>query len=443
MSTLLRSDLDTDQLKAISFIKDKGRCGLFLDMGMGKTVISLTAAKDFLDDLAVLKVLVIAPLRVANTVWAPEAKKWDHTVELSVGIATGSISERRRVLFEKHDITVINRENIKWLVDNFEWSWDMVIIDESSSFKAFKAKRFKALKKIVKHISKILLLTGTPASNGQMDLWSQMFLIDQGERLCRTITNYRSRYFDRAYNGWGWDIKDGSAETIAEKISDVCLSMSVDRSKSSRTINEYVDLPPEVMKQYKELEKEFYIELEDRGIAALTAGVLSNKLIQVCNGAIYDNKKQTVILHDEKIDRLKQIVEDNQGENFFVAYIYKSDLERLKKAFPYARTLSRSGEEMEEWNDGKIRMLLAHPASAGHGLNAQYGGSIVVWFGITWSLELYQQFNARLDRQGQTKMVRILRIMARGTKDEEVGEALAGKAKTQADLLAYIKSANL
>ena len=443
---LTRSDLHDYQNKAIGFIKDKGKCALFLDMGLGKTISTLTAISDYFDDFAVSRVLVIAPLRVANTVWKQEAKNWKHTKHLDIGICTGPAGNRRTVLNRTHDVTVINRENIAWLVDNNKWQWDMVVIDESSSFKSAKSKRFKALRKVVKYIKKTVLLTGTPSPNGQMDLWSQMYLIDQGDRLCKTITNFRNLYFQQAgYMGYAYELREDSADRINNRIKDVCLSMSSEdylELPDRVVLVERVVLPLAATEQYKALEREFLIVLEEGTVQAVSAGVLAGKLLQYANGAVYDEEGVPQIVHNAKIDAIKEIVEDNPTENLLVAYNYKHDLSRLQLAFPNAVTLSKSGDELETWNRGEIKMLLAHPASAGHGLNAQHGGSVIVWFGLNWSLELYQQFNARLHRQGQEKPVRIMHIVTEGTIDEQVLGAIGSKAKTQSDLLEFIKKAN-
>jgi SNF2 family DNA or RNA helicase len=438
-----RDDLHEYQHGAIDFIMDRKGCALFLDMGLGKTVSTLTAICDLLDNYSVNRVLVIAPLRVANTVWQQEAAKWSHTSDLVVSVCTGTASERRRAVASDAEVMVINRENVQWLVENHKWKWDMVVIDESSSFKSPSAKRFKALRKVLKHVTRMVLLTGTPAPNGQMDLWSQMFLIDQGERLGKTVTGFRQRFFNQVgYGGYTYEIAPGSADKINGLIQDVCLSMSAD---------DYLDLPERIdmiervtLSQsawniYRELEKEFLVELDAGTITAMSAGVLANKLLQLANGAMYDENQEAHYIHKDKLDALQQIVEDNPTENLLVAYNYKTDLARLQATFPDAVTLSKSGEELEAWNRGEISMLLAHPASAGHGLNAQHGGYVIVWFGLNWSLELYQQFNARLHRQGQTQPVRVMHLVAAGTIDERVLGAIADKAETQADILNYIK----
>jgi hypothetical protein len=437
---LKRSNLHDYQVEFIEFISKIKKCGLFLDMGLGKTTTSLTAASDFLDDFFVMKVLVIAPLRVSNTVWKQEAQGWEHLKHLNIKICTGTAKERVDALNSNADIYVINRENVQWLVENVKWQWDMVIIDESSSFKNHAAKRFRALKKVLKHVKSIILLTGTPTPKGLIDLWPQLFLIDSGERLGKNITIYRSRFFGQDYSGFNYVPLEGSDEKIKELIKDVCVTMKATGNVERIDLYEYIDMPPAIRTQYKELEKEFLLSLEGGAdIEVPTAAVLSGKLLQMCNGAVYDADGKSHQIHDLKIKALKEMMEDNPGENFLVAYNYKSDLERLQKAFPNAVTLSRSGKEVVPWNEGKLGMLLAHPASAGHGLNIQHGGSVIIWFGLNWSLELYQQFNARLHRQGQKNIVRIMHIVIKNGLDEKVLKALASNAKTQDELIEYLK----
>lgn len=428
----------------VDFITRTLKCGLFLDMGLGKTIISLTAIDKLLKDFTVTKVLIIAPLRVANTVWKQEAAIWEHTKDLKIEICTGSKQERYVVLKKKLDIVVINRENVFWLVENHKWDFDMVVIDESSGFKSIKAKRFRALRKVLKHLNSIILLTGTPSPQSYMDLWSQLFLIDSGERLGKTITNYRQRFFTQAgFRGYGYKINVGSAEKINDLIKDICITMKSEdyiQLPDKIMLNEYIEFTPELKIKYKEFVKESLLEFEnDEVIEALSAATLTNKLLQFCNGAVYDSDKNTYEIHNLKIDALKDIIEDNPNENFLVAYNFKSDLVRLKKAFPKAVVLSRSGDELTEWNRGNIKILLAHPASAGHGLNAQYGGNCIVWFGLTWSLEHYLQFNARLHRQGQTKPVRIIHLIMKSGIDERIISALNNKELIQDTLIEYLK----
>ena len=438
-----RDDLHEYQIEATVFVRVMKRCALFLDMGLGKTIIVLTVMVDMLDDLLVTNVLVIAPLRVANTVWVQEARAWTHTKGLSMAVATGTAADRKAALDKRADITVINRENVVWLVLNFPWRWDMVVIDESTGFKSRGAKRFRALRSVLPKIDVMVLLTGTPAPNGLMDLWSQMYLIDGGQRLFKTLTNFRNRFFTQVgFGGFTYELRPGAAKEIKGRISDICLSMNAKDylgQEDYLALTERVYLPADVMQDYKRFEKEFYLALDDDGVTAVSAGVLAGKLLQIANGAVYDENRKVHHVHDEKIERLKEIVEDNPSENLFVAYNFVHDLDRLKKAFPRAVTLSRSGKEMADWNAGKISMLLAHPGSAGHGLNAQFGGRVVVWFGLNWSLELYQQFIKRIHRQGQLGTVRVLHIVADGTIDERLIGGLAIKDQTQEGLLKHIR----
>lgn len=439
-----RSELRKAQRQGLAWVKRLKKCGLFLDMGLGKTATALTAANDFYDDFAINHCLVIAPLRVANTVWKQEAAIWQHLHDMPIEIATGSPKQRLSALQTNAVIHVINRENIPWLVENVKWKWDMVIVDESSSFKNGRSKRFRAMRKILKHVNYFIALTGTPNPNGYMDLWAQIYMMDNGERLGRTITQYRNRYFTQAgYMGYEYHLRSGAAEEIKKKIKDICLSMKAE---------DYIDLPPKinitrtielpnnVMSDYRQFEEDFILALKNKDIEALSASTLANKLLQLCNGAVYDEDGNTHEVHNLKLETLKDIIDDNPNENILVAYNYKSDLERLKKAFPKAKMISKKGEEIEAWNNGKIRLLLAHPASAGHGLNIQKGGAIIVWYGLNWSLELYQQFNARLHRQGQEKRVRVIHLVASGCIDEKVMGALNSKAETQADLLKFLEA---
>lgn len=444
---LNRTDLHEYQNKAVDFIFEKKRCGLFLDMGLGKTVSTLTAVSDLVDSLAVERVLIVAPLRVANTVWRQESENWRHLRHLKVQVCTGSERNRIAQLSRTADVYVINRENIKWLVDFYKnkWPFDMVVIDESSSFKSPKSQRFKALKSVLHLTNYAVLLTGTPAPNGLLDLWSQVYLIDFGQSLGRTMTNYKKRFFEATgYMGYKFEPREGAEATIHKLIEHQVLSMTAeDYLELPERIDlvEKIALPPATLKAYAEFEKELLIELEDgEFVEASTAAVLANKLLQWCNGAMYvDETKRWKEVHKAKIDALAEIVEDNAGENILVAYNYKSDLERLKAKFPDAAVLDNNPDIVRQWNAGQIPMLLAHPASAGHGLNLQKGGALAVWFGLNWSLELYQQFNARLHRQGQTRPVRIVHIVADGCLDERVMRVLSDKDITQSNLINALK----
>ena len=443
---LSRDDLHDYQNRAIEFIKSKKRCGLFLGLGMGKTTASLTAMSDALDSMTVAKVLVIAPLRVANSVWAQETKQWTHLSHLRVSVCTGNERTRMAALQRDADIYTINRENVPWLVKLYgkKWPFDAVIVDESSSFKSPSSQRFKALKRALPFTDYVVLLTGTPSPNGLLDLWSQMYLVDFGERLGKTMTGYKQRFFESDYMGYKFTPRQGSSEAIHRLLSDKVLSMSAEdylQVPDRIDLVERVELPPKVFVQYQEFERTLLAELDDgQEIEAISAAVLANKLLQWSNGATYtDSLGNWSELHSVKLDALADLVEQNSSENMLVAYNYKTDLERLQVRFPDAVVMDKQQETIDRWNRGEIQMMLAHPASAGHGLNLQKGGSMLVWFGLNWSLELYQQFNGRLHRQGQTRPVRVVHIVASGCMDERVIDALNKKGETQNALLFALK----
>jgi SNF2 family DNA or RNA helicase len=443
---LSREHLHPYQRRSVDFIKDRKRCGLFLDMGLGKSVSTLTAALDLIQSFAVHKVLVVAPLRVANSVWAQEAQKWSHLKTLRVSVCTGPSKKRLGALQMDADIYVINRENVEWLVEHYgtRWPFDMVVIDESSSFKNASSKRFKAMRRVLPYTQYMALLTGTPSPNGLIDLWSQIYLIDFGQSLGRTMTAYKQRFFEADYMGYKFKARDGSEGSIHNLIAPFTVHMSAE---------DYLDLPPRIdltiktqmpdaaLQRYKDFERTLLAELDDGDVVeAMTAAVLANKLLQYANGGLYtDDKKNWSEIHSAKLDALAEILEDNAGENVLVSYNYRFDLERLQKRFPDAVVLDKQQETIDRWNRGEIRLLLAHPASAGHGLNIQAGGSLIVWFGMTWSLENYLQFNARLHRQGQTKPVRIIHLVTEDTIDERVLAVLGNKEKSQSALLKALK----
>lgn len=424
--------------------------GVFLGMGLGKTSIVLaTIMREMYDEFRISKVLIIAPKRVAESTWQDEAAKWDCFQCLTFSSVLGSKKNRIAALHQPADIYVTNRENVKWLMEYLGWNpdFDMLILDESSSFKDASTMRWKALRKVRSRFKQIVLLTGTPRPNSLMDLWAQLYLIDGGVRLGRTLTEYRNNYFlpDKR-NGmtvFSYKIRDDRAEReIYKRISDVCISLKADDYKDIPD-----KLPPVIVKvhlddqskaRYRELERECVTEIEGNEITALSAAAVSNKLLQLANGAVYDNDGKAIEVHSAKIDALKEIVDECNGNSVLVFYSYKSDLERIKRAFPYAKSLD-SADDIRDWNSGKIRMLLAHPASAGYGLNLQAGGHIIVWFGLTWSLEQYQQANARLERQGQTDPVIIHHLVAEGTMDENVMSALARKNIGQKAMMDAVK----
>lgn len=441
-----RYDLHEYQNKTIEFILEKKRCALWLFMGAGKTTSTLTAVSDLRDSFAVDKVLVIAPLRVANTVWKQEAAQWHHLKHLDVGIVTGTERNRMSVLQRDADVYVINRENVEWLVNHYKkkWPFDCVVIDESSSFKNATSKRFKALKKILPMTEYMVLLTGTPSPNGLLDLWPQTYLIDQGEALGRTMTAFKQRYFETDYMGYKHTPRTGSAERIYELLAPMTISMSAEdylELPDRIDLIESVELAPAALKAYQVFEDTLLAQLPDgEMVEAMNAAVLANKLLQYANGALYtDTLGNWSEVHSTKLDALVDLVEQNSNENLLVAYNYKSDLERIQKKFPYARTLDKDPQTVVDWNAGRIKMLLAHPASAGHGLNLQRGGSMIIWFSLNWSLELYQQFNARLHRQGQDKPVRIVHMVVNKSLDLRVMDVLAGKDRSQAALLNALK----
>lgn len=445
------------QVIAEDFLRAHPRCGLFLDMGLGKTVISLTRAAELLDDFAVDRVLVIAPKRVAEDTWTRECDKWDHLHHLRVSKVLGTEKQRIAALNKDADIYVINRENVCWLVENYgaHWRFDMVIIDELSSFKSAQAKRWRQLQRVIKAVPYVIGLTGTPAPNGYADLWPEVYLLDNGKRLGRTITEYRTTYFHAgAHKGhivYDWVLNKGAKAHIDNKLRDLCLSMNAD---------DWLDLPPRLYNtievRMSPAERAVYdkfanervlpllrgelssLEDMDSVIAGNTAAVVSGKLLQMANGAVYDDNGDVFHLHDRKLDALDELIEAVNGQPVLVFYSYKHDLARLKKRFPLARELKTS-DDISDWNAGKIPILLTHPASAGHGLNLQDGGHLVVWFGLPWSLELYQQANKRLHRDGQTETVIIHHILCADTLDEKVLDALSAKDATQRGLLDALK----
>ena len=440
------------QQEATRRIIEDSHVGLFLDMGLGKTVATLTAIEELMHDrFEVRKCLVIAPLRVASLTWSDEVNRWSH-LNLRVSKIIGTAQERLKALKADADVYTINRENVTWLVDICanKWPFDMVVVDESSSFKNPNAKRFRALRQVLGEISRVVLLTGTPAPAGLPDLWSQIYLLDRGERLGRTITEFRERYLKpgmrNGYVVYNWLPQKGAEDAVYMQIDDICISMTADDwldlpDRIDNKIN--IELPDKARAFYEQLKRDFVAAVkttEDAPveITATSAAALSMKLLQVANGAVYDNDKNVRQLHDAKIDALREIV-DSAGEPIIVCYWFKHDKARLQKAFPDARELNTE-QDLHDWNNGKIPVLLLHPASAGHGLNLQKGGRVIVWFGLTWSLELYQQANARLHRQGQNKAVIVHHLVAKNTMDERVLRALIKKRVSQDDLIAALKA---
>lgn len=378
---------------------------------------------------------------MAEETWSTEIEKWHF--DFTYSKVLGSEKKRIEALEKEADIYIINRENVVWLAEYYQtkWPFTFVVIDELSSFKSSKAKRFRALRKIRPKIKRLVGLTGTPAPNSLIDLWPQIYLMDRGERLETSQTKFKDRYFkpDKK-NGpivYSWTLRENAEEEIYQKIDDICISMKAkDYLNLPQRTDNVVTVSLSNMRAYKQLERDLVLEFKDQEITASNSAVLANKLLQMANGAIYDDDKKVINIHDDKLDALENIVDESQGQPILVFYQYQHDLERLKKRFPQAEELTT----VDKWNSGKIPMLLCHPQSAGHGLNLQKGGHIIVWFGLTWSLEYYQQANARLDRQGQTEPVIVHHLVAKDTVDERVLRILQGKEKNQNALLEAVKA---
>jgi len=411
-------------------------------MGLGKTAATLTAIQDLFQQCMITRVLVIAPLRVAAHVWPAELKKWN--IQLSMSVAVGDADTRKRAVFARTQVCVINRENTFWLVDLLrkDWCFDMVVIDESSSFKAAASKRFRSLKRVRSMIDRVVLLTGTPASNSLLDLWPQVYLMDTGERLGKTYTGYRSTFFEADYSGFKWELRPGAEKRIHESVADLFISMRTEdylELPDRMEITTDVVMDTETLLKYNEMEERMLLEFGDTEITAISAGVLCGKLQQLAQGAVYDGDRCVHHLHDFKLDALEELLEAAQNDNVMVAYTYQHDVARIKKRFPHAVDVKEK-DAIACWNKGKIRLLMAHPASAGHGLNLQDGGHRIIWFGLTWSLELRDQLNARLHRQGQGHPVTIHTLMMRDTIDEDIMAAVKGKAVGQDRLIDAVKS---
>lgn len=436
------------QKYAIDYIKAHPVAAVLLDMGLGKTVISLTDACDLLfDSFEAHKILVVAPLCVARDTWPDEIRKWEHLKILTYAVCVGTPKERKAALAADADITIINRENLQWLFESsgYPFQYDMVIIDELSSFKNHQSKRFKSLLKVRPKVNRIIGLTGTPSSNGLIDLWAEFRVLDLGKRLGRFITEYRNNYFvpDKR-NGqiiYSYKPQPYAQERIYNQISDITISMkSTDHLQMPELISSKyeVHLSDDETARYEELKAEFVIDLKDEEITAANAASLTGKLSQLANGAIYSDTGDIIEFHDRKLDALEDIIESANGKPLLVAYWYKHDLERIKKRFDVREI--KSSRDIADWNNGNIPVAVIHPASAGHGLNLQAGGSTLIWFSLTWSLELYEQTNARLYRQGQKETVVIHHIICKGTIDEDVMKALENKNKTRVALIDAVKA---
>lgn len=440
------------QSYATDFIISHPIAAVFLEMGLGKSIITLTAITKLKAEDAICKVLVIAPLRVARDTWPAEIAKWDHLKNLDYAVAVGSEAERKAAVLRNATITIINRENVDWLINKsgLPFDFDMVVIDELSSFKSYGAKRFKALLKVRPFIKRIVGLTGTPSSNGLMDLWAEFRVLDFGKRLGRYITRYRLSYFEpdkrNAQMVFSYKPLPDAEKQIYEKISDITISMkSVDYLDMPEClINEVsVYMSEQEQSVYDGFKEDMVTKLKDEVIDAANAAVLSGKLLQMANGAVYDEEGLSHHIHDRKLDALEDLIEGANGKPVLVAYWFKHDLERIEARLkslhiPYARL--DKPDSIKRWNNGEIPVMLIHPASAGHGLNLQAGGSTLIWFGLTWSLELYQQTNARLWRQGQKETVVLHHIICKDTIDEDVMAALKRKEKVQIDLINAVKA---
>ncbi len=428
--------------------------GLFLDMGLGKTSITLSAIRELkYNRFQVHKVLIIAPKKVAEGTWTKERDKWDHTKLLRISLVLGAKAKRIKALHTPADVYIVNRENTGWLVDYYrnDWPFDMVVLDESSSFKSHKAKRFKALKSVMPHIKRMVALTGTPSPNGLGDLWSQVYLLDGGERLGKSFHGFRERYMEPDKRSrervFSYKAKDFAEESIKAKISDICISMKAD---------DYLELPDiiyqenpvvlddKAMAKYRELERKMLVEIDDMTVVDVaSAAALSNKLLQLGNGAIYDEFKDIHEIHDCKIEALHELLEELEGQPVLVFYNYQHDLKRIRESLSGSKKTIKqlkTTDDEDAWNRGEIDILLAHPASTAYGLNLQEGGNHVIWFGLTWNLEHYQQANKRLHRQGQSEKVFIHHLVSQGTRDEDVMTALEGKGDVQEELLRSLKA---
>lgn len=437
------------QSRTVDFIIENTHAGVFAEMGTGKTLSTLTAIDRLInEEFEINSVLIIAPKRVAEVVWSDEIAKWRHLRNLTISKVIGTEKQRREALRTKASIHIISRDNIAWLVGEYGGSmlpFDMLVIDESSSFKNHASERFKALKHVQASFSRVVLLTGTPAPNGLIDLWPQLWLLDRGERLGKTITAYRRDYFSKKYSGYGYDLSAGADSRIHNQIKDICMSLkSADYLELPERIDTFitVTLPPAIKKKYDEFERDKVLEmLEGEEVTAMNAAALSNKLLQFAGGAVYDEERNVHEVHNCKLEACEEFIEAANGKPVFIAYSYKHELTRLlDKLKKYKPVKLETQQHIKDWNAGKIQVMLAHPASASHGLNLQEGHTMALWFSLNWSLELYQQFNKRLHRQGRKYPVVIGHLIAQGTEDETVKLALDRKAGTQDILMDAVRA---
>lgn len=449
-------NLHNYQKEALAFILKNQRCALFMEMGLGKTLVSLVAIHFWLKSNKAKKILLIAPLRVCLNTWPKEIEKWKDSVPLGItySLIIGSPKKREQALKEDVDLYIINRDNIKWLIERlYVWPYDTLIIDESSSFKSSSSIRFKLLRKVIGACDNILLLSGTPICNSLLDIWSQVFLLDSGKRLFKTFYSYRQEYFYTDKFGFKWAPHSSSNHIVTQKISDICLTIKSEGNIELPDIihnNVYCRLSDSLISQYESLEKQFILHLEShktKSIYATSAGVLYNKLLQFCSGSIYINTENGTratdyeTIHTIKMDALEEIIEINKGKNILLSFLFKFEKEKIKERFPKAVSIDEP-DSIDRWNRREVSLLIAHPQSAGHGLNLQNGGDVIVWFSMPWSLELYSQFNARLYRQGQKEKVFIHHIVMQNTIDELVQERLKDKQLTLETFLDRLKNRN-
>lgn len=458
---LRRRDMHQYQNFCVQHLIENPYAALFVGLGMGKSISTLTALVDLIESGDARKILVVAPLRVAQHTWPMEVQKWRHTKHLTVSVCVGTEKQRLKALKAKADIYTINRENVPWLVGLYlkKWPFDTVVLDEMSSFKNHQSSRFKALKTIRPQIKRVIGLTGTPASNSLLDLWSQLYLLDQGDRLFKNIGQYRKKYFNEGQKNdhvvYDWSLKKGDSllgkeiyqREIYEKIGDICISLKAEDWLDLPKVLEreiVVEMPKSVKANYERFERDAVLEFQGEEITAASAVALSNKLLQFANGAIYKDldKREFTEIHDLKLKALEEILEAANGNPVLCFYKYKHDVERIQKVLKKygPHKLGKGSGDIDRWNNGEISFLLAHPASAGHGLNMQDGGHLIVWFGLPWSLELFQQGNARLNRQGQKQSVIIQKIKVLGTMDEDVIDALERKDDSQERLMQAVKA---
>ena len=437
-------DLHDYQIEALDFATEKKKCALFLKMGAGKTVIALTWARNMLRRGEANHILVLAPLRVANSVWEPEIEKWSHLNHLDHINACGSVPDRTLAISARKSITVINHDKVKWLYQNHMWIWDAVIVDESSAYKSHRTKRFKMLSMMSAQCNAILLLSGTPAPNSYMDLWSQMFLLDRGKALEPTWNRFVNKYFTITFNGSYnvYEVTPEGEKIIKARIKP--LAMTIPESKfgnlESIDIDIKVEMPDNAKKAYKEIAQDYITSLQEgeQQLSVESASALSMKLRQIANGAAYNEVRDVIHVHDAKLKALQEIVDEYPSENMIVATAFKHDQTRILEKFKQARLL-KTNEEIEQWNAGEIPMLILHPASGGHGLNLQFGGSMIVWFGLPWNLEHWLQTNAWLLRQGQKETVRIVRLIASSSIDVQIVRALKSKSDVLEDFMKYLE----